>query len=44
MGLISKKVGDPRILEIISKFLNAGFIDPSGSLVRPSIVTLREVF
>lgn len=39
MGLISKKVGDPRILEIISKFLNVGFIYPSGNLMRPSIVT-----
>jgi group II intron reverse transcriptase/maturase len=39
MGLLSKKVGDPRILEIISKFLNAGFIDPSGNLMRPSIGT-----
>lgn len=36
MDLISKKIGDPRILEFIFKFLNAGYIDHSGNLVKPS--------
>lgn len=39
MKHISKKIGDPRVLELISKFLNAGYIDPKGNIVKPSIGT-----
>jgi len=39
MKLISMKIGDPRVLELISKFLNAGFFDLSGNLVKPSTGT-----
>ncbi len=36
MKLISKKIGDPRVLELTSKFLNAGYYDPQGNLVKPT--------
>jgi group II intron reverse transcriptase/maturase len=39
MERISKRIGDPRFLEYISKFLNAGYLDPSGKLVKSSIGT-----
>lgn len=35
---IGKYIGDPRILELISKFLSAGYIDPkTGKIVRSEI-------
>lgn len=37
--LISKKIGEPRLLEIITKFLNAGYIDQNGNLIRSTIGT-----
>jgi len=39
MKLTSQKIGDPRVLELISKFLKAGYLEPSGNLVKPSVGT-----
>ena len=40
MKRINKYIGDPRFLEILNKFLKAGYIDPkTGDLVQPEIGT-----
>lgn len=39
MELLSKRIGDPRVLELISKFLNAGYFDKAGNLVKSTIGT-----
>nr|AYE93245.1 hypothetical protein C0995_000107 [Termitomyces sp.] len=39
MKLIKQKMKDPRVLEIIAKFLSAGHIDPSGNHIVSTIGT-----
>jgi Reverse transcriptase (RNA-dependent DNA polymerase)/Type II intron maturase len=42
MKRINKYIGDPRFLEILNKFIQAGYIDPkTGDLVQPEIGTLQ---
>lgn len=36
---VSEVVGDPRILETLKKFLEAGYIDPNGVLHKPKVGT-----
>jgi hypothetical protein len=43
MKRINKYIGDPRFLEILNKFLKAGYIDPkTGNLVKPEIGTTQS--
>lgn len=39
MKCVSDKVGDPRILELLKKFLSAGYIDDNGTLHKPDLGT-----
>lgn len=39
LKLIGKKIGDPRIMQLIAKFLNAGFKNTKGSIERPKLGT-----
>jgi hypothetical protein len=40
MKRINKYIGDPRFLEILNKFIKAGYIDPkTGEIVKPEIGT-----
>lgn len=39
MKSISEKVGDPRLLELIKKFIGAGFIDEAGIHHKPKLGT-----
>jgi len=39
MKCISEKVGDPRLLELIKKFINAGYIDEGNVHHRPNLGT-----
>jgi len=40
MKNVSKKIGDPRVLELLAKFLNAGYVDPNtGQIVNSEVGT-----
>lgn len=40
MRRIAKQIGDPRILELLNKFLNAGYLDPkTDQTIRPTVGT-----
>jgi len=39
MKCVAEKVGDPRILELLKKFLSAGYVDGKGNLHKPDLGT-----